>query len=348
MYFFPSGFSLTTVCMLTTSAAFAASVQAAQPPASETPRAIVESASHDFGRAEQGARLVHQFTIRNTGTSPLTVTRLALSAPGMTAKVKPTILPGQEETLTVEWDTAGAKGTVEGKAVLDVNDPASPQLAFFLTAVVKEAVEFLPYQAVFTSVFQGEPGRRSVRVVNNRELPLAITRLEQQGEHFQSSIKQVESGRVYELEVTVPETVPPGRYSEAVFLYADNPKLPRYMVPVNIIVKADLSVNADVVDFGRVSLTELARNPSSFDLLRETLIVRKRAGKFSIKAVTSDIGCVNIQRSPDANTSSDAFRIDVALEKDGLRPGLIDGRIRIRTDDERFPELVVSVRGVIE
>jgi hypothetical protein len=153
---------------------------------------------------------------------------------------------------------------------------------------------------------------------------------------------------VYELEVTVPETVPPGRYSEAVFLYADNPKLPRYMVPVNIIVKADLSVNADVVDFGRVSLTELARNPSSFDLLRETLIVRKRAGKFSIKAVTSDIGCVNIQRSPDANTSSDAFRIDVALEKDGLRPGLIDGRIRIRTDDERFPELVVSVRGVIE
>jgi Protein of unknown function (DUF1573) len=348
MNVFPSAFSLTTGCVLTISAALAASPHVTQPQVTEAPRAIAESASHDFGSAEQGAKLVHQFTIRNAGAVPLTITRLTLSAPGMSAKVKPTIPPGKEETLTVEWNTAGAKGAVEGKAVLDVNDPASPQLAFVMTAIVKEAVEFLPYQAVFTSVYQGEPGRRNVRVVNNREQPFAISRLERQGDHFEASIKSVESGRVYELEVTVPGTVLPGRYTEAVFLYTDDPKMPRYMVPVNIIVKPDVSVNPEAVDFGRVSLIELARNPSSLDLLRQTLVVRKRAGTFSVTAVTSDVAGVTIQRSPDANTSSDAFRIDVGLVKDGLRPGPIDGNIRIRTDDERFPELVVSVRGVIE
>jgi len=348
MYFFFAEFSLTTIGALMMTAGFAAGLQVAQPQASEAPRAIVENASHDFGSAEPGAKLVHQFTIRNGGTSALAIARVTLSARGMTAKVKPTILPGKEETFTVEWDTTGAKGAIEGKAVLDVNDPASPQLAFVLTADVKPSVEFLPYQAVFTSVYQGEPGRKSIRIVNHREPPLAINRLERQGEHFEASIKPVESGRVYELEITVPDTVPPGRYTEAVFLYSDDPKMPRYMVPVNIIVKADVSVNPEAVDFGRVRLTELARNPSSVDLLKQTLILRKRAGKFSITAVTSDIPSITIQRFPDGNSSSDAFRIDVTLLKDGLRPGPIDGRIRIRTDDERFPELVLPVHGVIE
>jgi hypothetical protein len=45
--------------------------------------------------------------------------------------------------------------------------------------------------------------------------------------------------------------------------------------------------------------------------------------------------------------SGDAFRIDIPLPKEGLRPGPISGSIRIRTNDERFPELVVSARGVM-
>src|SRR5262245_18367570 len=107
MYFLLSMFPLAAVCTLTISVSFVSGPRTAQlqPQVSEPPRAIVESVSHDFGSAEQGTRLVHQFTIRNAGTSALTVTRLALSVRGMTAKVKPTILPGKEETLTVEWDT---------------------------------------------------------------------------------------------------------------------------------------------------------------------------------------------------------------------------------------------------
>jgi len=64
--------------------------------------------------------------------------------------------------------------------------------------------------------------------------------------------------------------------------------------------------------------------------------------------VTSDIAGVTVQRSPDGTAGGDAFRIDVSLAKGSLRAGRIDGHIRIRTDDRRFPELVVSVVGLIE
>ena len=229
-----------------------------------------------------------------------------------------------------------------GKAVLEVNDPATPQITLVLKGVVKPGIEFLPYQAIFASVYKGESGHRSVRIVNNRERPLGITRVEQQGEHFHAGIKPVESGKLYELEVTVPATVPPGRYTEAVFLYTDDPTMPRLMVPVNVLVKPDLYANPETVDFGRVALKELADNPSVLDLLTQSVIVRKRAGNFSITNVTSDIPFVTIRRSPEGEGSSEVFRIDVALMKDRLRPGSISGSLRILTDDKQFPELIVS------
>ena len=49
---------------------------------------------------------------------------------------------------------------------------------------------------------------KTIRVVNNSARPLAISRLEQQGEHFHADIKPVESGKVYELDVTVPDPLP--------------------------------------------------------------------------------------------------------------------------------------------
>ena len=73
--------------------------------------------------------------------------RLSLSASGMTAKMRPSVLPGEQAALTIEWDTAGVNGAVEGKAVVEVNDPGRPQITFVLGGVVKQAIEFLPYQA---------------------------------------------------------------------------------------------------------------------------------------------------------------------------------------------------------
>jgi Protein of unknown function (DUF1573) len=345
MHFFQLRFFVVTLMII--AAVFTASPQAAQRAASLAPHAVVPNLSHDFGSVEQGSKVVHQFTIRNEGTVSLTLTKLSFSELGMTAKMKPAIPPGEETALSIQWDTTRLKGAVVGKAVLEVNDPATPQITLVLKGVVKPGIEFLPYQAIFASVYKGESGYRSVRIVNNRERPLGITRVEQQGEHFHAGIKPVESGKLYELEVTVPATVPTGRYTEAVFLYTDDPTMPRLMVPVNVLVKPDLYANPETVDFGRVALKELADNPSVLDLLTQSVIVRKRAGNFSITNVTSDIPFVTIRRSPEGEGSSEVFRIDVALMKDRLRPGSISGSLRILTDDKQFPELIVLVRGEI-
>ena len=62
-----------------------ATLRAAAPEESGVPHAIVAGVSYDFGTTEQGTKLVHQFSIRNEGTAPLTVTHVTLSAAAMTA-----------------------------------------------------------------------------------------------------------------------------------------------------------------------------------------------------------------------------------------------------------------------
>ncbi len=325
---------------------WAAAMRAA-PQLSTTPRALVPNLSHDFGIVEQGSKVAHEFSIQNGGTAPLILMRVSMSAPGMTARMRRSIPPGEQATVTVEW-TASVKGPFEGKAVLEVNDPARPEITFSMTAMVEPAIEIVPYQAVYASVYAGEVGRRTLRIVNRRARPLTISRVERQGDHFEAAITPVESGKLYELTVSVPAATAPGRYSEAVFLYTDDPAMPRLMVPVNVLVKTELYANPETIDFGRVALKEVTNNPSLLDLLLQTLMVRKRVGRFSITSATSDVPFVTVRRSPDGEVSSEAFRIDLALDKDRLRPGPFSGKISVRTDDTQFPEVTVPVRGEIQ
>jgi hypothetical protein len=52
---------------------------------------------------------------------------------------------------------------------------------------------------------------------------------------------------------------------------------------------------------------------------------------------------LSITRSPTGR--GQAFRVDVSLVHEKLKPGPIKGTIRILTDDKEFPELIVPVRG---
>ena len=298
--------------------------------------------SHDFGTVTQAEKVVHAFTLRNDGAAPLTIERVELSDAGMTARFERVIPSGAAGQIRIEWLTGQLAGKVEAEAVVHFTPPARP-LALGLMGVVRPSIEFLPYPAVFVSVFTGQTAERHVRIVNHEPRPLAITRLEGGGRVFAAALDTVEAGKVYDLRVQVPAGVPPGRYQEAVYIDTDHPRRPRIPIAVHVLVKRDVYANPEEVDFGMVSLDELAQAPSLLELLTQTVLIKKREGVFGIKAVASDLGLLRIRRSPDGRSA--AFRIDVGLDRQRLRPGPITGSIRVATDDDAFPEVVIPVRG---
>ena len=117
----------------------------------------------------------------------------------------------------------------------------------------------------------------------------------------------------------------------------------RLEIPVHLLVRADLYASPDVVDFGDIQLDSSAQVPGVLDLLRQTILVKKRAGDFRITSVRTDVPALLLTKAPLG--SSAMFRIEVGLSSEGLARGNLSGSIWIATDDRKFPEIVIPVHG---
>lgn len=300
---------------------------------------------HDFGTVSQGTVMTHSFTVRNDGKEPLRIEGVDLQAPGMKTSFKPVIAPGETVRVTIEWSTTRLRGPVAAKAVVRFAGTTQPPVALQLKATVNPGIDVLPMPAVFFSLYKGDTATRSVTVVNHEDRPLEITGVEPAGGHFNATITPVKPGSTYRLDVTVPASTEVGRFMEKVYLNTNHPTIKRLEVAVNVLVKNELYVNPENVEFGAISLTELAANPQLLRLLDQKLIVRKKAGDFAVKSVSSDIPALSIRTSTEGRAQ--AFQIDVSVIREKLAPGPISGTIRIETDDGRFPVLQVPVSGIV-
>jgi hypothetical protein len=134
--------------------------------------------TYDFGTVTQGSKVAHSFTVKNSSATPLTIKSVQLSIRGVSARFRPIIAPGDEGTITLEWDTAHLTGEMDGEATILFGDRADRPAILLLKAVVRPPLE-LPYPAIFMSAFQGEDNECRLKIVNNNEEPTA-TRYRQQ------------------------------------------------------------------------------------------------------------------------------------------------------------------------
>ena len=316
-----------------------ASAQAQVP----TPKAIVEDVSWDFGRVESGTALEHKFTLRNSGSAPLRIENVRLSGKELKARVPQAIAPGETAELTAQIDTRSVAGPWKWGIMLQTNDETRPVLAYNIEAYVYAPLEVDPLE-LFFSLYDDETASKDVVVTNHQAAALAITGVEKKGSHFMASLSTEEAGRKYRLRVTVPQSVEPGRYLEAVRLQTDDPKHSAMQVGVNVFVKRDVYVAPDSVSFGQVTAQQ-ARNPNVSGLLAQTLLVKKRAGDFAITGIETNIPFLTIPETPAGRAGT--FRLDIGLSAEGLKPGEFHGDIQIKTDAPGFEKLIVPVTGEI-
>lgn len=312
---------------------------------SAAPQAVFDTLEQDFGRVEQGTVVSQTFPLRNAGDSPLLLEQARFSVPGMRLRARQAIAPGETAEIKVEWDTRGYQRAVEGQTLLLLNDPQLPRVILTSRGEVQAPLEILPRPALYLSQYRGEPASGSLEVRNNRATPLKIERIEPRGGHFQARVETLEDGKRYRLVVTGAEDAGAGRYAEALVLHTSDPAHPRLHIEVNTLVKADVHVSQDSVDFGRLSLTELQRHPDRLELLRQTLIVRNRAGAMRITGLQSEVEGLHLSPLPEA--AAQAFKIDVGLDPAHLAPGPLTGTIELRTDNPAMASLSIPVSGEI-
>jgi hypothetical protein len=319
-------------------------VWAAEPGESK-PIAVVETPDKQFQDIMRGDLISESFVIKNAGDLALNIEGIEMSHTGMKIRVKSKVEPGASVEAIIEWDTQGFAGEVEGNATVLTNDPLQPRLNLTLKGRIIPPIEVLPRPAFYLSQFQGEHSATEFTIRNNQEKRIKILRLEPLGEHFEASIEALEEGKLWSLIVKIPAATPPGRFREALKIHTDDEQNPAIHVEVNVLVKPDIFISPDAVDFGRISQARIKSNPQVLEFLAQTIVVNRREGAMSINAKKSDIPFIQVEQEPEGRST--AFALDVKLDPALLQHGPFEGQIIISTDDPEFPELKIPVTGEV-
>jgi hypothetical protein len=301
---------------------------------------------YDFGTVRQGATIDHEFAVRNSGSNALRFSGADLSMPGMKARFAPAeIAPGADGKVTLEWATDHVAGAVEGIARIRWSDPAQPETQLTMKGSVVPAISIEPIAAVFLSAYANESAQRVLTIRNNDIRPLALTRA-QAGPHATASLTTVEPGKVFTVSVRPAPHASPGKYEESLSIQTDDAAIGTITIPVHVWVKADLYANPDVVDFGTIS-RDAAQRPGATDaMLTQTAVLRHRSGAFQIKSIVSDSPLVVVTQSPSG--PSESFTLQMKLRPEALFAGTrIEGKVRVRTSDRRFPEIDLPISGAV-
>jgi Protein of unknown function (DUF1573) len=308
------------------------------------PQAAFNPTEYDFGDIRRGEKVTRVFRLHNGGDTPLKLTAVRFDMPGMSARLPGTVAPGDDAAVVLEWTTDRVQGSVRGVAFVETNDPRAASVPLRLAGTVHGPLDIEPVPAVFLSAFRGEDIRRELILRSNQPRPVTMWLASRRGAHHVARLETIESGRSWRLTVKPAAGMAPGRYEETLELRSSDAAIGTLRLPVHVLVKADLYVGPDEIDFGEIPLDRVRLQPNAAAFLEQTTFVKKRKGQFRLRGVRSDVEALAIRVTPSSGPSG-TFRIDVGLRAEALRPSSLNGTISIDTDDPTFPPLTIRVHG---
>jgi len=293
--------------------------------------------SFDLERVRQGEVVEHRFTVLNPGPSIVKMRIVELSHPGMKVRMPQQLPAGQTGWITITWDTRAVQGDTTAQALLLFNEAESAIVS--LSAKVIPPIDILPYPVVFISGFQGEVVTRTLEIVDNDPAPLNITGISRENgdsmRSYSATFTTLERGHRHQLNIELKSEAPVGRSQDVLFVQTDHPRFPVLRIPVNLLVKDDVYINPESVDFGEI--TDEARNP-------ETFLLKARNRPIKILSVTSDLSFVRVTEVNPNSALTHQFTVEIVGNP---AVGRFSGNIYIRTDDPDFPEVKAPVQGDI-
>lgn len=149
------------------------------------PRVDVPATSHAFGTMAAGAEGSHAFVVRNTGVTPLVLSRGSSScactvsdfesADGGSPADK-TIAPGGETSVRVTW-RGKAAGPFRQQVTILTNDPARPEIALVVEGTVIPTWKAVPETITFARLSADAGATTTARVFTYGDAPPVVDSL---------------------------------------------------------------------------------------------------------------------------------------------------------------------------
>jgi len=310
------------------------------------PRAVIVEAVADLGDIVRGDQATHDFIIRNEGTAPLEITEVRPSCGCTVAEFDHTIPPGGTGTIHAKLDTSGIRGGASKMITVYTNDPETPELQ--LTMMVK-VTSYLLFNPGFARFIQGHgypPGTVEQFFYSPNFKDLAIEKVESPFPFLAVSYREArqeerrpeaEDGKQYIFTLTIDyDQAPVGPLSAEVLVYTNHPHQKIGNLPVSGFVRPRLAVTPPVADFGEFQLAagiqaRFLVNNFSPDKIRVTRV---------------EAGLPGAQTSISTVEEGRRYHVELILPED-LPKGPFTTQVKIYTDSEKEPVLVVPLKGTV-
>ena len=171
--------------------------------AADRPKAVFPETSFHFGKVVRGAVIQHDFVVENAGSAPLEIEKVRMTPPLMVTAMPKQVMPGAEAVLRFKLDTSSADGAFDGKILVSLDDPDTPEPELTFEGRIVGTVEVSPMPAVILAAQRGETKESSVEIINHEPEALRIDQVEHPTDRFTARVETLEEGRRYRLTLTL-------------------------------------------------------------------------------------------------------------------------------------------------
>jgi Protein of unknown function (DUF1573) len=234
-----------------------ATLQAQNPPApgvasnsaALSPKIHFSSTIYDFGRSRVGVPVKHDFIFTNTGQAVLEVKNVrpgcgCTTAGSWTRQVE----PGKTGIIPIQYNAAGVPGPIIKSVTVTCNDPGQSTVILEIKGVLWKPVEVSPAYAIFNVTSETVSNiTSSVRIINNEETPLTVSKPESNNRFFTAELKTNKPGREFEVVI---RPVPPLQSSNTgglITLKSSSTNEPIIRINTAAILQPTLAVNPPTI-----------------------------------------------------------------------------------------------------
>jgi|GEM_PF-1885422 len=289
----------------------------------------------DFGTVQGGTVLKHTFEFKNTGDQDLIIKNVKTTCGCTVASPSgKKIKPGERGQLSASFNTRGYHNLVQHYIHVDTNVSHMPRVTLIIKANVVYDLEVRPAEYLaFYNVKQEETVTKELTISNNTSEPLELGKpvfVKNPSNLFNAELLEEKAGKFYRLKVKFAAQKKAGRYQGEIRIKTNKSKKPEITIPLSAAVLAEVYV----IPYSII----IQRKGKHHPRFKSIKIINTGDTELKILDVNIDSPHLTYQLNPIKNTGD--YRLTVAVKKEAPK-SVIKGRVRIKTNNPRIPELSV-------
>lgn len=196
------------------------------------PRVVLAEDHFDFGEVFEDRQLSHTFVLKNNGSAPLEIRKVDPDCACTAADYQRTIPAGGQGEISLSIKPFSVMRQFRKETRVFVNDPERPEFILALTGTAKPFIEIAPSHIVRLRGSPGDNLKGEVRFTSHLPGTFEIIKFSTNiPDKIEVSLKSVEPGRVYVLEVK-NKAQNSGPYAGLIELNTNSKERPRLIVRV--------------------------------------------------------------------------------------------------------------------